>query len=187
MNNDPNIEKINSYCLRNIRNRIIYEYKKLKEKYNDIFVETDGYTNNMDDTRVIKIVIYCNSNNIFTIDISNHYPFYSPVVYLGNKPYYSYLYLSLPSSRFQKIYKELSGIDCMCCSSVLCKGNWTPTVSLLAVIEEYEMCKKTKSSIIRKILMDAIKDKYLTADIDIESWIFGFKLNIQNTHLLSSI
>jgi ubiquitin-protein ligase len=176
---DSNIELINSLSKQIVQKRIIHEYIKLKEKFSNIFVEKiDGYNGKIE----IKMTIYCNSNTIFTMNIPNDYPFTVPRVEVGREPYARCTIL--PTSRFRKIYKELSGMDCICCSTILCNRNWCPSFKLLSIIEEYKTFQAFKSDIVRKICIDTIKDKYLLPDIDIESWLFGFNLNIQNTHKL---
>jgi hypothetical protein len=52
------------------------------------------------------------------------------------------------------------------------REKWSPLLTLLKIIDEVNLFRTYKKNIVNKIMSDKIKDKYLIADIDIESWLF---------------
>jgi hypothetical protein len=60
----------------------------------------------------------------------------------------------------------------LCCNSYLCSNNWSPRITIKALIEQLEEFRLHKNNIFLKFVADAIKDKYLIDDINLDEWLF---------------
>ena len=148
-----------------LRKRIKGEFYRMGSLYDNIYVIKE-------DSKIIFVIekTYKNEKKIiYKFLISNHYPFLPPDLYINNKKYGQYL--KCPN-KFLNVLKYIRGIDCFCCSSCICDGNWTPSMTLKYIIEESEYNTNTKHNIMIKIFLDQIKDQYLISDIDLDSWLF---------------
>ena len=59
----------------------------------------------------------------------------------------------------------------MCCFTMLCYNNWTPSNTILKIIKQISELMNEKQMIYKTLLIDRIKYQYLIDDIDIESWL----------------
>lgn len=146
-----------------INRRIKRECQTMRHNYDEIVVE---YTDNGN-----IIVSFKKLHNKYIFDIPGNYPFTSPRLYINEMEHNRFL--NLGSSRFTTVLKYVSGLDCLCCHSFLCKNNWSPAVTMDLVIKQMEEYKTYKYSIFIKLILDKIKEKYLNRDIDLDSWLFN--------------
>jgi hypothetical protein len=152
-----------------LRTRIKIECKTMKDRYDSLFVECsqDGD---------IKIGV-TKSTNKFIFNIYKDYPFSPPRVTLNGIN--QHRLLSISSRRFLIILRYITGLECLCCESLLCKNNWSPALTLHNIIIQLEEYKNIKRNIQLKILADQIKEKYLNRDINLDCWLF----NVSVPHL----
>ena len=75
------------------------------------------------------------SNNIIKFAVPLQFPFKAPQVYINQKYYRSMLIFN--TEYFQNILK-LNGIKCLCCSSLLCTSNWSPSIKMVKILNEIE-------------------------------------------------
>ncbi len=143
--------------------RIKRECQLLKDKYDDLFVECNSNSE--------ILVGLKRSRNQYIFIIEQNYPFTAPRVTINGLSQNKFL--RLPSNRFTTILQYITGLHCFCCSSLLCKNNWTPALTLDNIVIQLEEYKKIKLNIQLKILADKIKEKYLNRDIDLDSWLFN--------------
>ena len=166
MNNELQIESIKEKCLKS---RLMHEYKELSTIYtcDNIIVLYNNEQKN------IVITINHKINDIMEIHtfvIDKKYPFDPPKYYYNNKFYL--IYLSLPSQKFQQLLKQIYNKDCLCCTSLYCKYNWSPGIKLKMFIDEMNKIRQCKRNIVYKLLCDQIKQTYLNDDIPIECFLF---------------
>ena len=83
------------------------------------------------------------------------------------------LFFNLKTTRFKTILKYVSGLDCLCCNSYVCKNNWSPSVTMEVMINQIKQYKTYKYFIFIKLILDKIKEKYLHRDINLDSWLFN--------------
>lgn len=141
--------------------------------------------NQLNKTNIVNAKIACYSlsewileifekedNNIikFSFIIPANYPFVPPKIEINNTKYISRLCLFSP--RFIKVLKKISNKHCLCCCSILCRGNWSPSYTITKIMDEVKNNRETIKNVIIKILVDKIKDTYLIADINLEEWLF---------------
>jgi hypothetical protein len=143
--------------------RIKRECQEIKDKYDDIFVEYN------EDSEII--VGLRRSINLYIFYIDKNYPFTAPRVTINGLNQHSFF--RVPSHRFTTILHYITGFECLCCDSFLCKNNWGPAITLDKVINQLEEYKKIKLNIQLKILSDKIKEKYLNRDIELDTWLFN--------------
>jgi hypothetical protein len=109
-------------------------------------------------------------NVTYTFRIGENYPFTQPTLSINSIPHQAWV--RLPSPRFKKMLKCVSGLDCLCCYSYLCPGNWRPSVTLNQVVRQMTDFRRFKYLIIIKLLLKQIRDKYLhNDDIDLDTWL----------------
>lgn len=142
--------------------RIQRECKEMIDKYDEITVEhtVDGHT----------FVSLKRKENNYIFNIPMYYPFTSPKLTINGLSQQQFF--DLRSERFKKVLKYVSGLECMCCDSYLCKDNWSPGITMDIVISQIENYKNIKYWIFVKLIFDKIKEKYLNRDIDLDSWLF---------------
>ena len=160
------LENTNYKCL--VR-RLTREYDELLPTYVSIDIEKEDKGDTI-------FVIQDKKNTTYRIQMSNTYPFVPPKVFVNDIPYLNYLQLFLP--RFHKVLQYINGKKCLCCSSITLKHNWSPAMTIKRVLKEIDENRLLKCRIVWKLLADKIKDTYLIADIDLDSWLFPIpKLN----------
>lgn len=135
--------------------------------YSDINAEI------MDDTNMCVFITKNRTNYAFSIP--TNYPFEEPKLNINGTSHQSYLKIRSP--RLKVALKQISGLDCLCCNTYLCKGNWSPPITMEMLINQIELFNQYKYLTIIKILLSKIKDKYFNRDIDmeLETWIFPKK------------
>ena len=113
------------------------------------------------------------SANVHKYDfiINSNYPFVQPEVFFQNRKYCDFLRV-VHSYCGYKIFKQVTGMDCLCCHSITCNSNWSPSITLPKIIEEIHHYKQLKRNIVNKVFANVIKKKYLIDDIDLDSWLF---------------
>jgi ubiquitin-protein ligase len=159
--NVDEIEQI--YCIpKLLGRRIKRECQEIKDKYDDIFVEYN------EDSEII--VGLTSSRNLYKFYIDKNYPFTAPRVTINGLSQNSFF--RVPSNRFTTILYYITGSECFCCNSLLCKNNWSPALTLDKVIIQLEEYKKIKLNIQLKIIADKLKEKYLNRDIELDTWLF---------------
>ena len=146
-----------------LKRRLRRECETMIPKYDEIKVE---YKSNTE-----ILVVVTKKRNIYTFNIPLNYPFSVPDVNLNGKNIYTFF--DLRSNRFKKVLKYITGMDCLCCNSFLCRDNWSPSITIDKIINQIEEYHNIKHLIISKLLMDKIKYKYLNRDIDLDSWLFN--------------
>ena len=105
------------------------------------------------------------NKNIFKIKmyISNLYPFSPPEIKINNQPYH---YL-LQSNNMKKInYKR-----CLCCSSIICSNNWTPSHGIIHIINEIYQNIYKKKCIVEILHLEKLENKYLKFNSNIKNYL----------------
>lgn len=97
------------------------------------------------------------------ICISNTYPFLPPEIKINNKPYH---YL-LQSNHMKKI----NCIHCLCCSSIICPGNWKPSHGIIHIINEIYQNIYKKKCILEVLHLEKLEIKYLKFNSNIKDYL----------------
>lgn len=142
--------------------RVLKEIQRMNEKYDSIDLEYVE-ENNM-------IVTIQKKRNIYAFYIPMNYPFETPMLDINGVNLQTFF--KIRSSRLKTALKEISGLDCLCCNTHLCKGNWCPSTTMDQIIKQIEDFQRFKYLTIIKILLDKIKEKYFNRDIELKSWLF---------------
>ena len=151
--------------------RLKRELANMYKNYDDIIVEfSKGKTINGD---ILNVYVYetINDNKIcYQFAACVNYPFKCPEIFL-NKRKYRQLLCCKTIYEMQHL-KNISGNECLCCSSLTCSSNWSPGYILTDLIKEIKYYKNIKKNLVFKIFIKYIKRKYLVEDIDIDSFLF---------------
>lgn len=150
--------------------------KRLKRELNIVVDSYDILQVDFTIKGELKIFFQKKKDNFFTIiclTFSDCYPFLPPKITINEKSYFDCL--RLKSIRFNSVLKYLNGLNCLCCSSFLCRDHWSPAFTINKIFLEIEEFKQIKRNIVRKLLLDKVKEKYLVKDIDLDSWLFNVK------------
>jgi hypothetical protein len=110
--------------------RLLNEIPRLNDYYPlDFYLETefDKYNN-------LVYLVKENTNKIEII-LCKHYPFKPPAKLKINNT--DYLNLLCYSNKYLEKVLETKKIKCLCCSTMLCANNWSPSKTLLKLLHEY--------------------------------------------------
>jgi len=140
----------------------------------------DYYSDYNSRTKSLNVIIYPDKiewpmkTSMITLQyqFSNEYPFSPPKCFLlyqdGEKENIFKYYRN--SGIFDKEFKELKGQECLCCSSILCQGNWGPTLNMGDITKEIVKIINFKIRIYKRYLCKKIQEKYLV-DLPIHNYI----------------
>ena len=138
-------------------NRIFNELKSLYKTFNSIQI-------NKTPTNESRIVLGNHNSNITYIFIlKDTYPFTQPtMIIINNITTYDITYSSFLkiNEKFTDILKNISGSDCLCCSSISCLNNWANSYQLIKLIDEFKQNLLIKKKILLIYLLNLIKNKY---------------------------
>lgn len=168
VNNSLTLDNIISSA---IRKRITRELNILESNPEFIHIKIE-----IDEKQILPILqvedTKYKTNNIYTIRITNDYPFKPPKVEINSIPYSHFLFVKNSSPSVNYYLNKTRNIGCFCCNTVTCHSNWSPAVTSLNIFQEIRKYRKYKRDIINKIFSDKIKNKYLINDIDLDTWLF---------------
>lgn len=158
-----------------LRRRIKREIDKLIEleicKDNIVWLKPNiNHQHNNLNTYTISFNNIKNNNYYYEFVLSQDYPFKSPKLIINSK-HYSH-YLKIQNNQFRNALIKYNFIDCFCCESILCGNNWTPHYQLTNILSESYKFKNICREIAYRIIINAIKLKYLVYDINIAEWLF---------------
>ena len=165
---ENNTKILMSFDQRVIRGRVRIELERMYHDFAQITIEIN------DKSRPVIIVYDINEYNKlqkYEFAICEDYPFKPPSIFFQNRPYKEFLQIS-HSPQELKLFKKISGLDCLCCSSITCVGNWSPGYMMTNIIDEIRKIREYKRNVIIKIIADKIKKQYLIEDIELDSWLF---------------
>ena len=96
---------------------------------------------------------------------NNSFPFQSPSeIKLNNKDYLSII------RNINKNFLELIGIGndikCLCCESIICSNNWSPTIKIVSILNEIDKNVNYKMLYIYYLHLKVITRKYLNNDLE---------------------
>ena len=119
----------------------------------------------------ITFSIKVNNKNTYPIKIinNNNFPFRPVSVLLDNIEYYPTMLQNLIDKKY---FKEVFN-ECLCCSTVLCKDNWTsPRIGFKNILNElYDTIQKI--NICKELIFcDKIVDKYFGHYLPIREFIY---------------
>lgn len=168
-----NDEILASFNVNAIKRRLKNELDKMYNENNQIILELNQPTERNE--VVIYIYIYEidgeNKLHRYKFGITLHYPFRPPTICYQGYPYIDFLQITRTVKNLN-LFKQVTGLNCLCCNSYNCSDNWSPAVTLTKIIDEIQFLKQKKRDVINKLLADKIKQKYLIDDIELDSWLF---------------
>lgn len=125
----------------------------------------DGNNNNNHDITRITCTSFLNkqekekeTGSSIVFIIGQDYPFAKPVVHIRkpNGKYVTYSSSLMLRGRLLSYTKKLYGLDCLCCSSILCTDNWSPCSSLVRVGNEFIRNRSIKLHVTIAILVEQL-------------------------------
>ena len=162
--NNDNLDLVQCKSInKRLRRELNFMYN-LYDKIHVVFIEKSN------ETHIIVYEIVNGKQNSYTFIISKSYPFVCPSIFINN---HKYIDLLINKHNYGTIpFKKISGFDCFCCQSLSCHNNWSYRTTLHDIISEIKHFKNIKRKLVLKLLLDKIKYKYLTNDVELESFIF---------------
>jgi len=141
-----------------------------KRVLNEAIILRKTYINNEDIIVTLKkdetFVITVNNK---TFNIPKNYPFVKPTIFINNISYYSFLQTN--SKRILQLLGK-NKIDCLCCSTILCKDNWSPAYTIEKLLKEIEIMNNVKRRVKYQICIEDILKKY-----NYSNFIFHYIIN----------
>jgi ubiquitin-protein ligase len=166
------ITEYNTQVLMSFDNSIIrVRVRKELDKMYPYFTKITAAKNDKNQLTITLREIKTNDMQKYEFTICADYPFKPPNVVFQNRPYREFLQIS-HSPQDLKLFKQVSGLECLCCTSITCNENWSPGYMMTHIIDEIRTICKYRRNMIYKIIADKIKARYLVADIDLDSWLF---------------
>ena len=103
-------------------------------------------------------------SDIFKFEISSKdYPFLAPNKFIFNNHNYRD-FLKIESQLTFNEVKSITKKECLCCSTILCTGNWSPSIRFIDILNEYYRIKTIRRTIVNKLLAKKIFNRYLLID-----------------------
>jgi ubiquitin-protein ligase len=166
-----------------INRRINNEVKKyIKNKLletniidNTLIIYTNDHLFKEINIRIIdgkQYIIFINNNKINKINkinivLDDNYPFRKPIsIKINNYTYKSLIQLSNKQLHMFNIK------ECLCCTSLTCKDNWSPTSTINKLLTEIILNLSYKERYVMNIIIEVIKRKYLNLDIPIYKYLY---------------
>ena len=94
----------------------------------------------------------------YSFILTDTYPFNKPSMFSINDINYEH-FLQI-DVKYKQILKNISGADCLCCSSIYCPDNWAVSYQLYKLIDEFKINLQLKQKIYLLYLLNLIKIKY---------------------------
>ena len=161
-----NTEVISGIKPNSFKRRITKELEKMYPLYDQIDVE-------INDKGKVEITVYeITAESIihkYAFVLNEMYPFRTPAIFFQSRPYLEYLRIRDTQSH---LLKRITGKNCLCCHSLNCGDNWSPSMTLNSIIDEVRWVKLKRRDMLNKVFADVIKRKYLIDDVDLYSWLF---------------
>jgi hypothetical protein len=120
-------EILATHCSEAKYRRINKDLEYLIEEYPNVRVEFDYKLN-------IPIVIVIVGENEIKMKLKNNFPIKPPEIELNSQPYINILVFD--SNIKHKLLKEIAGVDCLCCESLLCESIWFAQSKLKDIVNE---------------------------------------------------
>ena len=118
-------------------------------------------------------IIFINHNKInnkinkINIVLDDNYPFRKPInIKVNNYTYKSLIQLS------NKQLDMFNIKECLCCTSLTCTDNWSPTSTINKLLSEIILNLSYKEKYVMNIIIEVIKRKYLISDIPIYKYLY---------------
>ena len=120
-------EILATHCSQPQCRRINKDLEYLIEEYPNVKVEFDYKLN-------IPIVIVIVGENEIKMKIKNNFPLKPPEIELNSQPYINILVFD--SNVKHKLLKDIAGVDCLCCESLMCESIWFAQSKLKDIVDE---------------------------------------------------
>ena len=152
------LDSANLLALNNItpitrRKRISAELKLFIDKFE---FGNLSFTNDLDS--LVLTIIDNNITpqfNIFSLVLSNEYPFKPPKVIINGKDYTSLL--KITTREKINTLKSLTNKSCLCCNTITCYDNWSPAMTFIDIISEIQNNLKLIDKILLQISFNKFK------------------------------
>ena len=120
-------EILATHCSQPQYRRINKDLEYLIEEYPNVKVEFDYKLK-------IPIVIVIVGENEIKMKIKNNFPLKPPEIELNSQPYINILVFD--SNVKHKLLKDIAGVDCLCCTSLMCESIWFAQSKLKDIVDE---------------------------------------------------
>jgi hypothetical protein len=109
--------------------------RRLGKDIADLLPEYSNYQVQFDYGLDVPVLTIKDNNDVFEIMLHKDFPFKCPQkITINGTPYSSILVCNDPYRK--KMLKEMTELDCLCCRSIICQGNWTIQTRLKNVVNE---------------------------------------------------
>lgn len=114
--------------------------------------------------------MYINDEILVTINFNDsNYPFGPPKKILVNG--INYRTILAPNNIIQEFLNKFTDIRCLCCSTLMCKNNWSPRKTIKDILEEIVKNLSIRRRTVEYIFAKKITQKYFGFYLPIEEFI----------------
>ena len=173
--NNPDNTNLEKLYLIIKKPKPLFNFKLKNPILNNNYFEIINFENKI---VLVKMMI---DNQIFKIEIEipDFYPFKPPKIKLNDGNYYNFL----KTNNLRKINNPY----CLCCSTLICDKNWSPSNGIIHIINEIYQNIYNKKNIIEILHLEKIEKKYLGFNSNIKGYLINFdnsKMNILHKYNL---
>ena len=118
--------------------------------------------------------MWTGKENLLTVKYSQSYPFRPPVIiYNGQNilTFYGEMHGCSNLKIKDDVMKFLGGVECACCSSLVCSNNWTARNSIKNTLTEFNKFCQFKIRSIERYWSDRICSRLLVEDIPLRDYL----------------
>ena len=141
-------------CAEKKRSSRGYSWRFMKDTENITYLYIPVQLSPSQHQRAVKI----GRDPALLFSFDSNYPFRPPKVRYYNT---NILELYRVGSLFFDDLKKLNNIGCLCCSSILCKDNWTPTNNIDDITDEFLKVMSWKAQVVERFMCKKIQEKIL--------------------------
>jgi ubiquitin-protein ligase len=135
---------------------------------------------NLQDNQNIQIQIQIEdklykTNNVYTFEIHDMYPFHAPNTKINGHPYATFLRMT-NLSNLNRLHK-IAHVDCLCCNSIVgCIPLWKPSFKIETIVQEIRRYRMFRKTILYNLFFEKIKERFgLPMEIDLDGWLYSFQ------------
>jgi len=148
---------------------------RLLQEIGTLFFQCDSvFLKKLPEMDIIHATI---GKNVFKFELCKSYPFRPPLNVFINDVHYNIIKKRMNPKGVAYLQKY-KGIECVCCSSILCASNWTPAIRIPYIINEIQDTLIIIKKIEIHLICDEVRKKYKCQFANFEQYLFDGEAHV---------